>query len=583
MSESINTAQGLKTQLKLARKKIRHLTSLLEATNTLSSTLDLNRLLELIMDFATKDLNAERSTLFLLDRKRNELWSRIAQDLEIREIRLPVGTGFAGWVAKTGSIINIKNAYEDPRFNREIDKKSGFRTQNVLCAPIWNSSKELIGVMQVLNKKHGSFTKEDEEFLIALSKQVSLSLQNAILHRDALEKKKMEEEIKLAKEIQASLLPQKVDLADNLEISTTCIPCEAVGGDSYDVIPIDRTHVGISIADVSGKGIPAALLMVNIQSAMRVIAPQHDSPSMAVESLNKSLCGNVPAGLFVTLLYCILDISKGYIYLCNAGHPPAIFVSHNGKARPLYRGGVILGVMGDAKYEHEKIPYKPGDTLVMFTDGIIEAMKKNGDAFGLERLTKVIEKTSSLCPDDMRQAILQEVSRFIGNKMSFQDSPPQDDLTLVILKYKNTASTDFAAEKLTIPSSIKEMRKVDLKTERFARKHGLNRLETHRLCLAVHEAVLNAIIHGNRGNPKCDVKIIFESHPASLRVSIKDHGEGFDAPSRRHPKRSPRTREWGLDLMKSSMDSVDLRKHHDGFEVILTKNIRRRSHGKNRR
>ncbi|MFI5341729.1 MAG: HD-GYP domain-containing protein [Candidatus Methylomirabilales bacterium] len=164
--------------------RVEKLTALLDVGKAMASERNLDRLLQLILGEVTKVMEAERSSLFLVDRERNELWSKIAQGLEVREIRIKIGMGISGYVAQTGEILNIQDAYADSRFNQETDRRTGYRTRSMLCAPMLNKLNEVIGVLQVLNKRDGVFTAEDEDLLLALSSQAAVAVENAILYED---------------------------------------------------------------------------------------------------------------------------------------------------------------------------------------------------------------------------------------------------------------------------------------------------------------------------------------------------------------------------------------------------------------
>ena len=164
--------------------RVEKLTALLEVGKAMASERNLDRLLQLILSDVTKVMEADRSSLFLVDQERNELWSKIAQGLEVREIRIKIGMGISGYVAQTGKTVNIQDAYNDPRFNQETDRRTGYRTETILCVPMQNKMDEVIGVLQVLNKRDGVFTKEDEDLLLALSSQAAVAIENAILYED---------------------------------------------------------------------------------------------------------------------------------------------------------------------------------------------------------------------------------------------------------------------------------------------------------------------------------------------------------------------------------------------------------------
>ena len=172
--------------------------TLLESTKLINSTLDLDKLLNLIMNEITTNLDADRSTLYIVDDTKREIWSKIAQGDKKLEIRQPIGKGISGYIAETGEVINIENAYQDPRFNPDVDKKSGYHTESILCMPVRDKNKKIIAVLQILNKKKGCFTKEDELFISVFSDYIALAIQNAQLYQEALERKKLEDEMAIA-------------------------------------------------------------------------------------------------------------------------------------------------------------------------------------------------------------------------------------------------------------------------------------------------------------------------------------------------------------------------------------------------
>lgn len=168
----------------LLESRVEKLTALLDVGKAMASERNLDRLLQLILTDVTKVMGADRSSLFLVDKERNELWSKIAQGLEVRELRIRIGMGISGYVAQTGKTVNIQDAYADPRFNQETDLRTGYRTRTILCVPMRNKLDDVIGVLQVLNKLDGVFTREDEELLLALSSQAAVAIENAILYED---------------------------------------------------------------------------------------------------------------------------------------------------------------------------------------------------------------------------------------------------------------------------------------------------------------------------------------------------------------------------------------------------------------
>jgi sigma-B regulation protein RsbU (phosphoserine phosphatase) len=250
------------------RTHIRRLESLIEASKLLNSTLNIDKLLRIILELTTQNLSADRGTIYLVDESRNELWSRVLKGNEFVEIRLPIGTGISGHVAKTGKTVNLKDAWKDKRFFSGFDIKSGYKTRTMLCMPLWSRKGKIIGVFQVINKLNGVFTKADEHFLAGFSDHVSLAIENAQLHEAIVEKERMEKEIEIAAKIQQALLPKQLPKIPFYDIDAVALPCKAVGGDYYDVIPLEGNRYVMVVADVSGKGVPAAMLVSTLQASL---------------------------------------------------------------------------------------------------------------------------------------------------------------------------------------------------------------------------------------------------------------------------------------------------------------------------
>ena len=262
---------------------------MVEASKVFNSTLDLSELLGKILDVAKTLTKAERGTLFLVDEKTDEIWSLIAQGMEKQEIRLPRGRGIAGHVALTGEIVNIPDAYADERFNPEVDKRTGFRTRNILTLPIRNKAGKIVAALQLLNKASGSFTDDDTEVLLTLSGQMAMSLENAQLHHDLLEKERLEREMALARGIQRSLLPETSPVLPGFDIAVLNEPCFEVGGDYYDFLSLGPNTLLVVIADVEGKGISSAMVMSNLQATLRALVLHLHSLNDIAESVNKMI------------------------------------------------------------------------------------------------------------------------------------------------------------------------------------------------------------------------------------------------------------------------------------------------------
>lgn len=284
----------------------------------------------------------------------------------------------------------------------------------------------------ILGKRinNAEYTDADIEFIYSVGSLAIISMENRRLFREALEKQKLEEELDLAREIQRNLLPQKVPAYSSFDIAALNISSKQVGGDYYDLIELDKNDCCIAIADVSGKGVPASLLMANMQAFLQVICRQNIPLDEATGLINDLISSNTSDGRFITFFWGILnDITKNFNYV-NAGHNPPLLI-RDGKIIKLEIGGMILGVMKTLMpYKSESIQLQKDDVLVMFTDGISEAMNRKGEEFSDERLEKLAKEIVNESVNNILNRIQTEVHKFTDG------ANQSDDITLVVVKVK---------------------------------------------------------------------------------------------------------------------------------------------------
>jgi len=365
-SRLVSTAMREADLLASTRYTLNKLSILVEASKALSSTLDLSELLGRILEVAKTQAECERGSLFLVDEKAGEIWSLIAHGLEKQEIRLPLGKGIAGHVAATGDIVNIPDVYADPRFNPEVDKRTGFRTHNILCLPIRNKAGKIIAALQLLNKRKGPFTGEDAEFLLTLSGHMALAIENAQLHQVLLDKERMEKELALARGIQRSLLPETAPSVEGFEIALVNEPCFAVGGDYYDFLSLGPQTLLVVIADVEGKGVSSALVMSNLQATLRALVLHLHSLNEIAEALNRMIWTDTRAQKYMSLFMGLIDLRRKGIHYINCGHVPPVIVRPQHEPIPLTEGGMVIGLFESAVYDRGQAKFQPGDVLVLY-------------------------------------------------------------------------------------------------------------------------------------------------------------------------------------------------------------------------
>ena len=373
------------------------LTRILEVTRAMAAEKDLGELLALLVHRTSEVMDAERSSLFLVDREKGELWSKVAEGDGFAEIRFPVTAGLAGHCARTGETIRIADAYDDERFNPEVDRKTGYRTRSVLCMPLVDHDDEIVGVIHVLNKRGGRFTDYDEWLLGALSAQAGVSLSQAALLEQVIEKKRMQRDLELARSIQQGLLPDSPPAADGFEFATHFESCDETGGDYLDFL-VSRgevSAVGAVIADVAGHGLPAALMMSAVRATVHALWEQGLAPERIVAMANALLEPDLSPDRFVSMFLVSLERRREVTYV-SAGHePPILWRASEGEFETLDPTGPIIGVMQGAEYGRGATrSMGPGDMLFISTDGVFEARDPAGEMFGRDRLRESIRRSA---------------------------------------------------------------------------------------------------------------------------------------------------------------------------------------------
>jgi sigma-B regulation protein RsbU (phosphoserine phosphatase) len=408
------------------RSEIEHLRTLVEASKLINSSIEPDALFASILSVARQQLGVERGTLYFVDNKNGEIWSKVAGELgDI--IRLPIGRGIAGSVAATGEQVLLHDAYADERFDPSYDLSTGYRTRSMLCTPIKNRSGVIVGVLQLLNKVGGSFGPVDLRFLDAISDHMAIAMENATIHLALVQMERMERELQLGREIQSELLPPAPDGLSGVAIAAMSIPCYEVGGDYYDFLPLPGEELGVVIGDVSGKGVGAALIMSSLQAALRVAGPIEDDMAMLLSRLNTFLFQATRGRKYVTFFYGRYTPSTGLLRYVNAGHNPP-FVVANGRVEILGSTGKPIGILPDSRYDTASITLPPGATLILYTDGLNEATNGDDEELGNERLATLVRETSEGDVDSMPGRMLAAVTAFEAG------TPPTDDKTIVVLR-----------------------------------------------------------------------------------------------------------------------------------------------------
>ena len=305
----------------------------------------------------------------------------------------------------------------------------------ILALPLKNQGQPC-GALCLGPKRSGQpYTPADIEFLSALGHLTLVSVQNSFLVEEQIEKKRMEEEMRIARRIQERLLPRETPGTDPYEVAALAKPSRVVGGDYYDVVRLKGDRLLLAIADVTGKGMPAALLMANLQASLHVVLPMEMTIEQAVGHINRVTCENTDTDRFITFFMAILHLDSGYMEYVNAGHNPPLVVRRNGSMELLCSGGMLLGVMDRTGYERGGIRLEPGDVAILFTDGVTEAMSPSGEEYNEDRLEAVLQRAHTESAADIVDIVQKDIAKFTGNVEELSD-----DLTMLVVK--RTAETE---------------------------------------------------------------------------------------------------------------------------------------------
>jgi serine phosphatase RsbU (regulator of sigma subunit)/anti-sigma regulatory factor (Ser/Thr protein kinase) len=410
---------------------LRELNAIRTIIEFMAANMDLDELLELIINELVDTIGADRGTLYLVDEERGELFSHVLlEDTgDLREIRLPIGQGVAGHVAATGKVLNIPNAYEDPRFMRSFDQMTGYRCHTILAAPMRNPQQKTIGVVQLLNKKGGPFTSRDERLLAAMAAQAAVFVENARLYAQEIQQRLINQDLETARAIQRSFLPQTVPQHVGWDIAALWRPVREVAGDFYDFYPLPDGRLAVVVADVSGKGVPAALFMALSVTVLRFAMGLNFYPGELLDRANQAIIADQQSKMFATAFVGYLDLDSGVLRFASAGHsPPLLYRAATGRCEVLMASGVAMGLFKRAEYAEETVTLADGDVLVLYTDGITEVIDAQEEEFGEERLEELVVQNSSRPAQELAEMVVEAAVNFAQDQRAF------DDETLVVIK-----------------------------------------------------------------------------------------------------------------------------------------------------
>jgi len=431
---SPEASEDLSKELAYLRSKVSDLSSLIETSIIINSTLELDALVRLVMEKAQSVMKAAASSVMLLNDEGDSLECTVALGEvgeQVKKIQLRIGEGIAGWVALHGKPQIIPDVSNDSRFSSKTDSSTGFQTKSILAAPLMVKNK-VIGVAEVINRIDGKpFDNDDLDLFSTFCRQVAMAIENTRMHNLKMEQQRLHQELESARIIQESFMPEILPSLDNSQFSIAAksLPAAMVGGDLYDFIHFDSNTLGIVVGDVTGKGVPAALYMARLVSDFRQHAQMSRLPAAVFKSLNSLLVERSRRGMFVTMQYGILNAEDGKFMYSNAGHIPYIKISSKRKIELLSGAKTIpLGIAPELEFEETSVQLKKGDFVVSITDGIIEAKNRGGEEYSLNRTLDLLSKSKGTA-EEIVESLIKDVQVFAKGR------DQHDDLTVLAMHW----------------------------------------------------------------------------------------------------------------------------------------------------
>jgi len=422
---------------------------LLELSHRISRTLDLTAVLDDLLQALRSAMAYDAAGVFVLNRAvpLQADGNLIAGMLQVgfdhpagSDPMLRSGKGIIGHVIHTGETVLAPDVRQDPRY-----VAGRATTRSELAVPIV-SETGVIGCLNVESDREAAFTAEDAELLQFFASAASLSIEKALLHRLVLEKQRIEHQLSVAREVQFGLLPGAPPRLIGYDVAAVNLPTQAIGGDYYDYVPLGEDRIGVVVADVSGKGIPAALIMATFRAALRTEMRRQADLRAVAARLNDAVLEFRDASRFVTAVCCVLDTTSGELRYVNCGHNPPLLLRGSGASETLRRGGSALGLFAGESFEAGVAELAPGDTLVLYTDGVVEPANGADADFGVERLEAAVRAAGGQPASAALRCVIDATRAFSGREGY------DDDFTLVVLNrlapVESVQSAERTAERL---------------------------------------------------------------------------------------------------------------------------------------
>jgi len=387
----------------------------------------IEELVRLNADFARDLIGADRCSLWLIDETKNELWTKVAHG--VAQLRIPMGEGLIGACVRDNQVLLVNNAEEETRLLRRVDHGSGYRTEQVLCVPL-RAEGRVIGALQLLNKPTG-FTETDAGLLGLLAHFAASAIDSERLRQENESARLVKHELALAQEVQARLLPDRPVSIDGLDCVGFCRPARSIGGDYYDLLPLKDGQFALTLGDVSGKGIPAAVMMASIQTLLRTLL-QQDALHLAsvLTALNQTMYETSTPERYSMLFCGVVSQDRSTLTYVNAGHTLPFLLRCDGSVERLAGGGPPLALLPEISFVQISVRLEPEDTLVVFSDGIVEPCNLAGEFWEEEEVERVLLSNLTAPISQVPELLSAAADNFAAGAEQY------DDMTVVAVRIR---------------------------------------------------------------------------------------------------------------------------------------------------
>jgi sigma-B regulation protein RsbU (phosphoserine phosphatase) len=419
--------ETLKLENARLTRALEELSMLNELAREIGASRDMRSIMDQIIHRSLKAVQAEQCAITMVSEQSLEPMKTLVRAMvtSAEHQQFHLTQNLLGWMHLNKRALMSNSPRSDERFRGITWDES---IHSILCVPLMVKS-ELKGVLTAYNKKgQGGFTDEDQRLLAIIAMQSAQVIENARLYEEQQAYIRMQEEVRLASTIQRELLPKTAPRIPGYDVAGRSIPAQVVGGDYFDFIEVGRDHLAVCLGDVSGKGLPASLLMANLQATLRGQSLHEIPVRERISRSNELLFRSTDPEKFATLFYGVLDLQHHTITFSNAGHENPYLIKRAGDAVRLIVGGTVLGIVSQFPFEEDVVAFDRGDILVVFSDGISEAFNAADEQFGEARLEEVVRSSKNDSAEAIIDRVVEEVRRHAG------DIPQADDLTLVVVK-----------------------------------------------------------------------------------------------------------------------------------------------------